>query len=67
MGNLKNKRIKLTKKFLYKEYIVNKKMPGLSDSLKAINKHVWTPHSMGAIKERNYKIEHLLKVEEVKD
>ncbi len=35
-------------------FIIEKKLPQLTKELRKINKHAWTPHSIGALKERNY-------------
>lgn len=36
------------------EFILQKKCPDINNVLKKINTNVWTPHSLGALKERNY-------------
>ena len=35
-------------------YILDKKIPLMNDELAGLNRHAWTPHSLGALKERNY-------------
>ncbi len=65
IGKLLNKAIQESKKlikpavfsFLLEKlgrHILEKKLPDIKDDLKKINKHIWTPHSIGALKERNY-------------
>ncbi len=52
---------KLDKPFIYPyvltnlgKLILNNISINIKESLNMLNKHIWTPHSLGAIKERNY-------------
>lgn len=36
------------------KFILERLLPDLETDMKKINRHIWTPHSLGALKERNY-------------
>ena len=36
------------------QFLLEKRLPSIRDNLNKVNRHVWTPHSIGALKERNY-------------